>query len=273
MVAPAERRPVSLEELPAPGLGTSGLEGEECVETVRAALEAGYRHVDTAQMYDNETEVGDALAAAEVDRESVFLATKVEPGSLGADDVLETARRSLDRLGVDRVDLLYVHWPIRAYEPASTLPAFDEAVDAGLTRNVGVSNFTPDLLREARDVLEAPLFAHQVECHPLLPQSELLAIAREADHHLVAYSPLAQGEILDHDVVASVADELGASPAQVALAWQLDRGVVPIPKARGDHVAENLAAREVDLTDAARRRLDQVDAARRVVDPDVAPWN
>ncbi len=114
------------ESLPAPGLGTSGIDGEECVETVRTALEVGYRHLDTAQMYGNEREVGEALAASAVDREDVFLATKVDPGSLAPDEVVETTRGSLDRLGVESVDLLYVHWPMRAYEAEATLPAFDE---------------------------------------------------------------------------------------------------------------------------------------------------
>ncbi|MFW5965101.1 MAG: aldo/keto reductase [Natronomonas sp.] len=264
---------MSRPEIPAPGFGTSGLEGQECVEAVDAALEAGYRHIDTAQMYDNEAEVGEALAESGVDREAVFLATKVHPDSLAPEDVRRTTEASLDRLGVDAVDLLYVHWPIRAYDAEGTLRAFDELREAGLTRHVGVSNFTPELLEEARELLDAPIAAHQLECHPLLPQSELAAIARETGHRLVAYSPLAQGELLDHPVVESVAEELGASPAQAVLAWHLDRDIVPIPKARGEHVRENIGAKDVEFTDEARTRLDSIDERRRVVDPDDAPWN
>jgi 2,5-diketo-D-gluconate reductase B len=261
------------EPLPAPGFGTSGLEGKACIEAVGDALETGYRHVDTAQMYDNEREVGEAIADSAVDREAVFLATKIHPGSLAPEDVRETARASLDRLGVEQVDLLYVHWPTRAYDADATLPAFDAVYEAGLTRRVGVSNFSPELLAEARGILDAPVFAHQVECHPLLPQTELLELARETDHHLVAYSPLARGEIFDHPVVESVAADLGASPAQVVIAWNLDRGVVPIPKARGAHVAENFAAREIELTGEARRRLDAIEDRNRIIDPKYGPWN
>jgi 2,5-diketo-D-gluconate reductase B len=264
---------MSRPEIPAPGFGTSGLAGEECVDAVGSALGAGYRHVDTAQMYDNEAAVGEALAESGVDREAVFLATKVHPDSLAPEDVRETTVASLDRLGVDAVDLLYVHWPIRAYDAEATLSAFDELREAGLTRHVGVSNFTPELLREARELLDSPIVAHQLECHPLLPQSELADIARETGHRLVAYSPLAQGELLDHPVVQSVADNLGVTPAQAVLAWHLDRDIVPIPKARGEHVRENIGATDVAFTDDARDRLDGIDERRRVVDPDGAPWN
>jgi len=153
-------------ELPL-GLGTSRLDDPaECRATVAAALEAGYRHVDTAQMYDNETAVGEGIATADVDRDDVVVATKIHPDNLAPADVRETARKSLDRLGLDRVDLLYVHWPTGAYDPDATLPAFDALREAGLTDHVGVSNFTPDLLREAAEILDAPIAAHQVECHP-----------------------------------------------------------------------------------------------------------
>src|SRR6056297_2542196 len=150
-------------EIPQPGFGTSGHEGEACTENVVRALEAGYRHVDTAQMYDNERAVGEALERADVDRADVFLATKVLPENLAHDDVIASTETSLDRLGVDAVDLLYVHWPVAAYEPESTLPAMDEVVERGFTRHVGLSNFTVEYLEEAREILDAPVVAHQVE--------------------------------------------------------------------------------------------------------------
>jgi 2,5-diketo-D-gluconate reductase B len=269
LVDPDMTRP----EIPAPGFGTSGLEGDECVDAVTDALDVGYRHIDTAQMYDNEAKVGEALADSGVDRDDVFLATKVHPDSLAPEDVIGTAEESLGRLGVGQVDLLYVHWPIRAYDAMATLPAFDELHERGLTRNVGVSNFTPDLLREAQEILDAPIAAHQVECHPILPQTELRDIARGTGHRLVAYSPLAQGELLAHPTVQAVATQLDATPAQTVLAWHLDHDIVPIPKARGDHIQENFAARTVEFTDEARERLDGVEETERVVDPDAAPWN
>jgi 2,5-diketo-D-gluconate reductase B len=261
---------------PSPGLGTSGYDGhDQCVESVRTALDLGYRHVDTAQMYDTERAVGEALADSDLGSDEVFVATKVLPENLAHDDVLSTARESAERLGVDSIDLLYVHWPTDAYDAEGTLGAFDELVDEGLVERVGLSNFTPDLLEEAFDVLDAPVFAHQVECHPLLPQRELREYAREHDHYLVAYGPFARGEVTDNDVVTSVAEEQELTPQEVLLAWSFSKeNVVPIPKATGeDHLRANLEARGVDLPEAALDRLDGIDERTRRFDPDRAPWN
>ncbi|MFC5135015.1 MULTISPECIES: aldo/keto reductase [Haloferacaceae] len=256
------------------GLGTSGLDDPaECTESVVTALEAGYRHVDTAQMYDNEAAVGEGIAAADVDRDEVVVATKIHPTNLAPDDVRETARESLDRLGLDRVDLLYVHWPTKAYDAEATLPVFDELRAEGVTDHVAVSNFTPDLLREARAILDSPIAAHQVECHPRFQQPELRELATEFDHHLVGYSPLAQGELLDDPTLGAVADRNDASPAVVALAWALARDVVPIPKATGDHVTENLAALDLELSEEDLDAIDGLAGGDRTIDPDDAAWN
>ncbi|GAB3417176.1 aldo/keto reductase [Haloparvum alkalitolerans] len=262
------------------GLGTSGNDDpEECAATVRRALERGYRHVDTAQMYDNEAAVGEGLARAfddpdaDVSREDVVVATKVHPDNLAPEDVRETARESLDRLGLDYVDLLYVHWPTSAYDAAATLPAFDDLREAGVTRHVGVSNFTSDLLEEAAGILDAPIAAHQVECHPRFRQDELRQLAHDDGHYLVGYSPLGRGEVLDDPTLTAVAERNDCSPAQAALAWALARGVVPIPKGTGDHVDENYAALEVDLPDEDLAAIDGIDAEERLIDPDEAAWN
>jgi len=158
--------------MPMLGLGTwQNDDPEQCAQSVRTALETGYRHIDTAQAYGNEEAVGDGIAAADVDREDVFLATKLWHSNLAYDDVLETARDSLDRLGVDSLDLLYVHWPSGTYDPEETLSALSELYDECLIENVGVSNFLPSDLEVAVDVCDAPIFANQVELHPLLPRS------------------------------------------------------------------------------------------------------
>ncbi|GAB7008235.1 aldo/keto reductase [Halorubrum trueperi] len=262
------------------GLGTSGLDDPaECTETVAAALAAGYRHVDTAQMYDNEAAVGEGIDRVcsdpdlDVDRDDVVVATKVHPDNLSPEDVRETARESLERLGLDRIDLLYVHWPIRTYDAEATLPVFDELRENGLADHVGVSNFTPDLLREAREILDAPIAAHQVECHPRFQQSELRGLAAEFDHRLVGYSPLAKGAVLDDEELVEIGERNGVSPALVALAWALDRDVSPIPKSSGDHVIENLRAAEVDLPESDLAAIDALGPGERLIDPDDAAWN
>jgi diketogulonate reductase-like aldo/keto reductase len=260
--------------MPRLGLGTyKHDERETCIEAVETALEVGYRHVDTAQGYENEAYVGEGLARSSVDREDVFLASKLTTENLAYDDVIETTETSLDRLGVDRLDCMYVHWPLNTYDPEATLPALDELVDRGLVDHVGVSNFEPRHLAEARDVLDAPVFANQVECHPQLPQSELRADAREHDYHLVAYSPIARGEIFDHPAIAATAAEHDATPAQVCLAWLLAKECVPIPKATGEHVRENYGALALNLDAADVERIDGIEARHRVVDFDAAPWH
>lgn len=247
--------------------------GEECQRAVERALSVGYRHVDTAQMYDNEGAVGDAVAASDVPREDVFLASKVHPDNLAPEDVLPTTRASLERLGVDELDLLYVHWPIREYDPEGTLDAIERAQEEGLTRAVGVSNFSPDLLREAVGRLSVPVVANQFECHPLLQQRELRSVCAELDVTPVAYSPLLQGDADEVPALRAVADRHDATPSQVALAWLVAEGAVPIPKATGDHVEENWAAREVELSTADRAEIDAIEDRERLVDPDPAPWN
>jgi len=259
--------------MPMLGLGTwQNSDPGQCADSVRTALETGYRHVDTAQAYGNEAAVGEGLAAADVDREEVFLATKIWISNLAAQEVLETARASMDRLGVDYLDLLYVHWPARTYDPEETLAAFDELHDKGAIRNVGVSNFTPDHVEEARDVLDAPVFANQVEMHPLLQQRELRTYAAETDLELVAYSPLARGDVFEVDTITDIAEKHGVSEAQVSLAWLRERGVTAIPKATGEaHVRDNFGSLGLDLDDADLDRIDGLDHQERKIDPGFAP--
>ena len=265
------------DELPPVGLGTwQNTDPEECAESVATAIDVGYRHVDTAEFYENEAQVGDGLARADADREELFVATKVHPEGTGVEheQVIEAAEASRERLGVEYLDLLYVHWPVGDYDAAETMPAFDELVDRGTIRHVGVSNFSTDLLDEARDVLDAPIFAHQVEMHPLLPQEELVAYAQERDHHLVAYSPLARGKVFDLDPVQAVARKHGVSEAQVALAWAISKeNVVTIPKATGEtHIRDNWAARTLELDDEDLARIDGIEREERLIERDGAPW-
>jgi 2,5-diketo-D-gluconate reductase B len=260
--------------MPMLGLGTwQNDDPRQCAESVRTALETGYRHVDTAQAYGNEEAVGDGIAAADVPREEVFLATKVWLDSLADDDVIETTEASLDRLGVDAVDLLYVHWPARTYDPGETLPAFDTLRDRGLIDRVGVSNFTPEGIDRAREVLDAPIFANQVECHPLFDQAELRAHCEKRDIGVVAYSPLARGAAFDEPVLSEIARAHDTSEAAVSLAWLREHGVTAIPEATGEsHIVENWNSLGLDLDPAEIDRIDAIERTERRVDPGFAPW-
>ena len=259
--------------MPVLGLGTwKNEDPAACAESVRTALEMGYRHVDTAQIYGNEAAVGEGIAAADVDREEVFLATKVWISNLSRADVVETTQESLAKLGVDDVDLLYVHWPAGEYDPDETLPAFDELVDRGLTDHVGVSNFEPDHVERAMETLDAPVFANQVETHPFCTQTELREHAAEHGYELVAYSPLARGAVFDDETLAEIAAAHDASAAQVSLAWLREKGVTAIPKATSEaHIRDNWASRNLALTDAEIDAIDAIDRTQREVYPDFAP--
>jgi len=257
------------------GLGTwQNEDPDQCAESVRTALEAGYRHIDTAQAYGNEEAVGRGIAEADVPREDIFLATKVWIENLAHDDVLSTTEESLDKLGVDSVDLLYVHWPSGEYDAEETLSALQQLQEDGLVDRIGVSNFEPRHLDEARDVLGEDPFANQVELHPLLPQAELREYAEGRDLELVAYSPLARGDALDQPEIQAVADKHGVSEAQVSLAWVREKGVTAIPKATSEaHVLDNFASLGVDLDDEDVEKIDAIDTVEREVDPGFAPWN
>ena len=218
--------------VPRLGLGTSGNDDPtQCAESVATALDIGYRHIDTAQMYDNEAAVGDGIAQSDVPRDDVFVATKVHPSNLGYDDVHESVAASLDRLGLDTIDLLYVHWPTQAYDPKATLRAFDELHGAGIINHVGVSNFTAPLIEDAVDILDAPIVANQVEVHPLLgPREPLFSTCREHDIDIVAYAPFCRGDALDDPTVQAVAERRDTSPAQVCLAWLASHDVAAIDR-------------------------------------------
>jgi 2,5-diketo-D-gluconate reductase B len=260
--------------MPMLGLGTwQNDDPEECENAVKTALEAGYRHIDTAQAYRNEESVGRGIAAADVPREDVFLATKVWIDNLAYDDVLATAEESLDRLGVDYVDLLYVHWPSREYDPEGTLRAFDELVDDGKVERIGVSNFEPEHIDEAIERTDAPIFANQVELHPLLPQEDLREHCAERDVEVVAYSPLARGEVFNVPELTEIAEKHDASEAQVSLAWLREKGVTAIPKATSEaHILDNWASLGLDLDDEDVAKIDAIERTDRRIDPDFAPW-
>lgn len=267
-----------IDELPQVGLGTYSVDNkEQWTANVRTALGVGYRAIDTAQVYGNEQYVGKGIATSAVDRDDIFLATKTVHVDVPSepDDVSDAIDGCLNRLGVEYVDLMYVHWPSGLYDHRTILPAFDAAYETEKIRHVGLSNFTPELLDEARAVLDAPLAAHQVEMHPLFPQEELRAYAQEHDHWLVAYCPLGQGTVFDVPEIQEVARKHETTPAQVSIAWLLSKeNVAVIPKASSeDHMRDNLAARTLELDEDDIARIDSIEREHRVIDPDHAPWN
>lgn len=266
------------DELPRIGLGTYSDDNREQWRTnVQTALDLGYRHIDTAQVYENEGYVGEGIRQSTVDREDVFLATKTVHHDVPptAEDAGAAIDGCLERLGVDYVDLLYVHWPSGIYDHETILPQFQAAYDDGKTRYIGLSNFTPQLIEEATEILDAPVLACQVERHPLLQQEELVEYTAEEDIWLVSYTPLAKGAVVDVPEIQEVAEKHGVSPAQVSLAWNVSvDNVAAIPKASSEsHMRDNLDALDIALDDDDLETLGSIDQEHRVIDPDHGPWN
>jgi diketogulonate reductase-like aldo/keto reductase len=259
-------------ELPALGLGTYDLDDRETVDSVRAALDAGYGHIDTAEGYKNEEAIGDALAASGVDRDDVFLTSKVLAKNLNYESVIASCEASLDRLGVEYLDLYLIHWPNPAISLRETLRAMAELRDRGLVRDIGVSNFSAYQLSCAHHISDAPIAVNQIEFHPWFQRPDLVEYCRETDTVVEAAAPLARTDVFGDEVVAELAEKYDRHPAQVAVRWAIDRGVVPLPRSSTpEHVRAN-AEMDWELDDADRRRLDGRDRDRPVYDTPARDW-
>lgn len=253
------------------GLGTGGaeyLQGDNCIDIVAGALDHGYRHIDTAQSYGNEVEVGKGIAQSSVPREDILLATKIHKQNLAYDDVHRTARESRDRLNVDTIDLLYVHFPTQTYDPHETLRAFDELVDDGVITHIGVSNFAPEEVDEAKRILTHPVVVNQVEMHPLYQQSNLVEYAQSTDLPIVAYSPLAQGKVFSIPELTQIAEARGISEAAVALAWLTGKsGVSAIPKTTSlEHLKENFQTPNIALTPDEIATIESIEHTEKLIE-------
>ena len=217
------------EAVPALGFGTWPLRGNACVESVAHALAVGYRHIDTAQWYNNEAEVGQGIKKSGVLREEIFLVTKVQPSNFAYKRTLASARESFRKLDAGYIDLLLMHWPNPSIPVAETLSALNELQAEGLIRHIGVSNFSPALVEES--MRHATIFSNQVEYHPYKDQDALIQQAKAKDYLFVAYSPLAEGAVHKDATLAAIGAAHGKSAAQVALRWILQQGLSVIPKA------------------------------------------
>jgi diketogulonate reductase-like aldo/keto reductase len=243
--------------IPALGFGTWNLRDQECSEAVQWAIAAGYRHIDTASMYGNEEAVGAGLKGAGMSRDEVFVTTKVWHSDLKPADLQRSAETSLRRLGLSEVDLLLVHWPNADIPLGDTLRALSEAKRNGLTRHIGVSNFSPRLIAEAVRLASEPLVVNQCEYHPYLDQSRVRAACAEHGLAFTSYTPLGKGDVLKASVVREIATKHGKTPAQVILRWHVQQpGTIAIPKsANRGRIAENLDIFEFKLTDEDMRRI------------------
>jgi 2,5-diketo-D-gluconate reductase B len=236
--------------IPLIGLGTWDLRGRTCARVAEQALRLGYRHIDTAELYENEREVGEGLHASGVKRDQVFITTKVWPSHFAPRELERSAKESLVRLRLTEVDLLLLHWPNPQIPLAETLGALCKVKRMGLARHIGVSNFTVALIEEAVKLSAEPLVCNQVELHPFLDQSKVIEACRQHGMAVVAYSPIARGGVKNDAVLARIGQAHGKTAAQVSLRFLVQRGIVVIPRtSRIERLSENLAIFDFDLSE------------------------
>jgi 2,5-diketo-D-gluconate reductase B len=254
--------------IPQLGLGTYPLMGEECYSTVRMAIDLGYRHIDTAQMYQNEAEVGRAVAECGVARDKLFIVTKVDPGNLRQDRFAKSVEKSIKDLH-GPVDLLLIHWPPSDEAVPEIIDLLMAEQDRGNATRIGVSNFSPRLMAMAQERTKGEIVNNQVEFHPLLDQRQLLAAAQKQGVALSAYSPLARGAALRPDVIQAIAKGHGRPPSEIVLRWILQQGVVAIPMTtKKENALSNLRALEFALSQA---EMDQISTIGNIEGRTVAP--
>ncbi|WP_062010968.1 aldo/keto reductase [Aureimonas sp. AU4] len=264
--------------IPAIGLGTYQLRGETCANIVTEAIEVGYRHIDTARMYGNEREVGEGIRASGIERDKLFVTTKIWHDSIAAKDLVTSAREAVEAIAIGPVDLLLIHWPNADIPLEDSIGDLNAARREGLAHHIGVANFTSAMLDDASAISEAPLVCNQVEYHPMLSQEAILGACARHDMALVAYSPIGQGrDLLEHPTIQGVARAHGRSPAQVVLRWEIEQPrVAAIPRTSNpDRLRENLDVFSFELTGEEHRSIGELATRRqRLVNPGFAPnWD
>ena len=262
--------------IPTLGLGTMTLKGETCVNTVSAALRQGYRHLDTAERYGNETEVGEGLRASGVDRNDVFVTTKVYHDKLAPADFERSFDESLQKLKLPWVDLLLIHWPSPNVPLADTMPALCQAKTDGRAKHVGIANFTLPLIEQVVKLSTEPLVTNQIEVHPYLDQSKVIAACRRHGVSVTAYCPLARGKVPGDETLARIGQPHGKSASQVALRYLVQLGIAVIPRSsKPERLAENMAIFDFTLSEADMAEIGKLKRPDgRVVNPPHAPkWD
>ena len=265
-------------DIPAIGFGTWTLEGDTATRLVAGAIDAGYRHVDTAAMYGNEAAVGDGIRASGVPRGDVFLTTKVWHTDIADGDLQRSVESSLRRLGVDALDLVLIHWPSRHIPLHQSIRALNNVRNAGMTRNIGVSNFTIAMIDEAASLSGYPLACNQIEYHPFLNQDRLIAACRAKGLAVVSYCPLGRASgIMSEPAVADIAARHGRTPAQVILRWHVQQDdVAAIPRSADPRrIRDNLAVFGFILDDGDMAAINSLRSRnRRICDFDFSPaWD
>ncbi len=259
-------------EIPVLGLGTWQLQGDEGRKAVINALNTGYRHIDTAEAYNNQEMIGAAINQAGVKREDLFIASKVWRSNLRRDDVIDACEKMLEKLQVDYLDLYLIHWPNSDVPIKETLEAMNELKEVGVIKAIGVSNFTTQHLRDAL-ATGVEITTNQVEFHPSLNQDGLRRYCGNYNIVVTAYSPLAQGEDFELPVIKELAEKYDHSKAQIILNWIISKGMVAIPRSSSSgHIRENFDVLDWQLEARDVEKINKLDADNRLIEPDFAEF-
>lgn len=250
---------VTGDKMPALGLGTWQLRGDTCTRSVRTALELGYDHIDTADMYRNHQAIRPVLQ--DFDTDEIFITTKIRRSALRHDEVLEFGDRALQELGIDVIDLLLIHWPNPDIPVGETLSAMAKLVQLGKVRNIGVSNFMIHHMEEALEVTEEPIAVNQIKYHPYHNQQKLLEYCEDHDVLVTAYSPFGNGDLIGDKALNRIAAKYERNMPQVVLKWLLMKGIVVIPKSTNpDHIASNMGIFDWELEEDDFEAIDSMDS-------------
>jgi len=262
--------------IPSIGLGTHNLVGKECQNAVIKAVLHGYRHIDTAQSYNNEADIGKALKDLGFSRDKLFITDKIWFDKLKQKKLIDSFHQSLEKLQMDYIDLLLIHWPPQNNPEliAEALSAMRELRRKGYIRKIGVSNFTPNLLMNA--MTDEEILANQVEYHPFLGQDDLIELTKIFDFFLIAYAPLAQGKILNNELLLKIGQKYNKDEVQIVLRWLIQQyNVVAIPKAsKINHIKSNIDIFDFELTNKEMNEIAGLASGKRLVDPEFSPeWD
>lgn len=268
----------SISKIPALGLGTFRLQDQQAFDAVHNGIELGYRHIDTAQIYNNEADVGRAIAASEIPASELFVTTKIWTENLAKGKLIPSLKESLHKLQLNKVNLTLIHWPSPNDEipVAAYMEQLLEAKREGLTDLIGVSNFTIKHLQQAIAAVGASEIAtNQVEIHPFLQNRKLVEFAQQQGIHITAYMPLAYGKVMQEPAIQEIAQTHNATAAQIALAWSLQQGFAVIPSStKRENLQSNLRAAKITLSDDEMNAITQLDNGERIANPGFAPaWD
>ena len=262
------------DKIPGVGFGTYKLTGSEGIKAIENALEVGYRHIDTAEGYNNQPEVSKAIKNSGLSRRELFITSKVGYDNLHYDNLIQACEETLQELKTDYLDLYLIHWPNKMISVEETLRAMGKLKSDGKIKNIGVSNFTIKRLEEVKGITDEEVVLNQVEFHPYLYQKELYEYCNDNNISLAAYSPIARGGVFGDPVIAEIGKKYYKNEAQVTLKWMIQKDIIVIPRSsNAAHIKANFDIFDFELNNDEIYRIDNIDKQERLIDPDWGEFN